>query len=173
MLDKKQTNIAYKSSGRHSAIMGHTTISQPTEQAQDILLALTLQWQASKILLGNIPLGPKSNNTIKPVAGNIGVTRKRVRVGVLLPCKLPDDGQGKLSPTHNSNMEISSSYGNNTPIPTSTINNVEDIHDRTTLILPPVIIATGNIATGATSNLLQKQNKCHHNEKLLNQVIAT
>jgi hypothetical protein len=49
----------------------NATTAQPTRQAQDILLALKLQWQTSKILLGHIPSGPRSNNAVKPIAGNI------------------------------------------------------------------------------------------------------
>jgi hypothetical protein len=101
------------------------------------------------------------------------VTRKRGREGRLLPHELLDDAKGKFVPTDNSNVEISNSDGNNTPMPTNTSKNAENNNDRMTLLLPPVIIATGNIAKGATSNLLQKQNKCHCIEKLLNQGITT
>jgi hypothetical protein len=89
----------------------NSTTAQTTGQVQGRLLALKLQWQASMILLGNIPIGPISNNTVKPIAGIIGETRKRGREGGLVPCKLLDDGQGKLSLTDNSNMEIISSKG--------------------------------------------------------------
>jgi hypothetical protein len=134
--------------------MGNATTSQPTGQAQDKLLALKPQCHASKILLGNLPLDPKSNDAVKPIAGNIGVTREREREGGLLPCELLDDRQGKLFLTDKRFIEISSSNGDDTPMPTNTSNNAEDNHDRTSLLLTPFIIETGNIATGATSDLL-------------------
>jgi hypothetical protein len=58
-------------------------------------------------------------------------------------------------------------------MPTNMSNNARNQNDRTTLLLPPVIIATGNIATGATSNLLQKQTKCQKKEKLIYQGLTT
>jgi hypothetical protein len=121
----------------------NATTAQPTGQARDILLALKPQWQASKILLGNIPSGPRSNGTVKPIAGIIGVTRKRRREWGRVPCKLLDEGQGKLLLTDNTDMEIIGFNGDNTPMPTNTSNDTRNYHDRTTLLLPPVIIATG------------------------------
>ena len=109
------------------------------------------------------------NDAVKPIADIIGVTRKRGREGGLVPCKLLDDRQGKLLLTDNSNMEISSSDRDNTPMPTNMSNNAMNHNDRTTLLLTPVIIATGNIAAGAISDLLQKQNKCQKKEMLINQ----
>jgi hypothetical protein len=70
-------------------------------------------------------------------------------------------------------MEISSSNGDDTPMPTNMSNGAKNYNDRSTLLLPPVIIAMGNIVTGATSNLLQKQNKCQQKEKLINQGLTT
>jgi hypothetical protein len=70
-------------------------------------------------------------------------------------------------------MEISSSNSDDTPVPTNKSNDARNYNDRTTLLLPPVIIATGKIATGAMSNLLQKQNTCQQREKLINQGLTT
>jgi hypothetical protein len=114
--------------------MENATTAQPTGQVQDILLALKQQWQASKILLGNIPLDPRSNDTNKLIAGSIGVARKMGREGGLLPCKLLDDGQGKLFLTDNSDVENISSDGDDTPMPTNMNNDARNHHDRTTLL---------------------------------------
>jgi hypothetical protein len=59
VLEERQTHMEYNTCGRHRMIMGNATISQPTEQAQDILLPSKPQRQASKILLGNISLAPE------------------------------------------------------------------------------------------------------------------
>ncbi len=44
-------------------------------------------------------------------------------------------------------------------------------HAEHVLLCPPIIKATGKIATGATTNKLQKQNKIHRMETLLRQPI--
>ena len=41
------------------------------------------------------------------------------------------------------------------------------------LLRPPIIEATGKLATGATTPMLQKQKKIHHNERLSEQPVAS
>jgi hypothetical protein len=68
-----------------------------------------------------------------------------------LPRELLDDGQGKYK-SGTSDMDISTDGdGSGSPAADRTSN--------TTLLLPPVIEATGLRATGATTDLLRKQNK--------------
>ena len=43
----------------------------------------------------------------------------------------------------------------------------------TTSYFAPIIEATGKIATGATTPMLQKQNKIHHNKRPLEQPAAS
>ena len=71
--------------------------------------------------------------------------------GGALPREFLDDGQGKCNSSQ-SDMDISTeSEGRGSPP-------VEKAHN-TKLLLPPIIEATGLWATGATTDLLRKQNK--------------
>ncbi len=90
--------------------------------------------------------------------------------GRMLPRKLLDEGQGKFL----SDMEISDSSGNkkHPPEPTTRAGFIGG-HAEHVLLRPPIIKATGKIATGATRNKLQKQNKIHWTETLLRQQILS
>ncbi len=91
----------------------------------------------------------------------------------MLPRVLLDDGQGKST----SDMDISSSESEEgqridgrlesaTMGPPGHANTIGEEH---ILLRPPVIEATGNIATGATTPPLRKQNKFHRTNTLLYQ----
>ena len=74
-----------------------------------------------------------------------------IKRGGALPRELLDDGQGKYE-SGTSDMDISTDGDGSGSLPADRTSN-------TTLLLPPVIKATGLWATGATTDLLQKQNK--------------
>jgi hypothetical protein len=71
-------------------------------------------------------------------------------------------------------MDISDSSSDNEypPAPTTTMSMIRD-QAAHKLLRPPILKAMGVIATGATTTILRKQNKAHHNEKLLQQPVTT
>ena len=146
--------------------------------------------QTSKTLIGHVPAERTAKTTTKvPSHTNIGKRTKR-EDGWVLPQELLDDGQGKSTTTSdddpnnsidtdtgstasNSDMDISTTDstidpGDNTPHQARTGNT-----DNNNLLCPPIINATGAIATGATTPQLRKQNKLHRQETLLTQPVTS
>jgi hypothetical protein len=120
---------------------------------------------ANKIIQGHIPSASRA--TTAPTALRIINDESPGWVtgnGWILPRELLDGGQGKLS----SGMDISSSSSDNKypPAPSTTTMTMTE-HAAYELLRPPIIKSTGEIATGATTKTLQKQNKAEHNKKLL------
>ena len=96
--------------------------------------------------------------------------RGTIANGQTLPQELLDNGQGK---SVSLDMEISNSSKGEDP-PSLMVhynNNCNGMPHH--LLLPPVIEATGSITTGATTNILRKQNKHHRTEAILWQPVAT
>ena len=103
-------------------------------------------------------------------------TPKAVRDGRALPRELLDNGQGKCGvfPVMNEesgcDMEISAEGSAEAATTTPTEGMHKQAHE---LLLPPIINATGQIATGATMHILRKQNKLHRNDLLRAQPVKT
>jgi hypothetical protein len=120
----------------------------------------------NKILRGHVPLAPVANQVDHALGGsNLRLGRDIITDGRVLPRELLDDGQGKST---TSDMEISdSSDGSNR----SRMVNNKKPHpgecNQQRLLLPPIIVAMGTLATGATTEVLRKQNKHQRNKALL------
>jgi hypothetical protein len=125
---------------------------------------------SNKIIKGHIPQGDDTKKKGKRLYGK--ENKKQTKGdGRVLPRELLDDGQGK-SP---SDMEISKSNqskneSGETAHKGTTIGT--DGRDKHTLLLPPIIEATGKIATGATTPQLRKQNKRNQTTTLLQQPLT-
>jgi hypothetical protein len=98
--------------------------------------------------------------------------------GRALPREVLDNGQGKSENTaeaatmdesgSGSNMEISTNDSTDRAGQTNRATTIRCIgSDEHILLQPPIIEATGKIATGATTPLLWKQNKLHRDKRLL------
>lgn len=110
--------------------------------------------------------------------------------GRVLPRELLDNGQGKsAAPSENdredgfdtakdstaskSDMDISSTESTRDPGEHKQDQiNIDNTRDNN-LLRPPIIHATGKIATGATTPQLRKQNKLHRQETLLTQPVTS
>jgi hypothetical protein len=84
-----------------------------------------------------------------------------------------DNGQGKSTL---SDMDISDSSDEDAP-PSLTMNTTTPTHSAINkpinLLSPPIIVATGNIATLATTDTLCKQNRCHRDKALAQQLVVS
>ena len=131
----------------------------------------------NKIIEGRVPtakadLPPQPETKLN--GANTGQTKGDGRV---LPHELLDNGQGKsvsdmdISENSGSGMDQSGSNSNKTAPKGSTPSTKE--WDGHVLLCPPIIKATGKIATGATTPKLCKQNKLHRTEALLQQPIVS
>ncbi len=124
----------------------------------------------NKIIEGHI-LSTKENRKSQPAAIIDKETNQgRKGDGRVLPRELLDKGQGKFL----LDMEISNSSRDKAPIlaPTPGAEFIGEDAEHV-LLCPPIIKTTGKIATGATTNKLQKQNKLHRMETLLQQPILS
>ena len=124
----------------------------------------------NKILRGHVPQS-SSADLDRRLAGKIGCQQERggTKDGRALPRKLLDDGQGKLGTT-TLDMEISTnSDGSVRPQADMSMSPLGQETGHHKLLLPPVIEATGEWATGATTDALQKQNKHQRTADLLTQ----
>jgi hypothetical protein len=97
--------------------------------------------------------------------------------GRVLPRDLLDNGKGKLDKEaelpdrSNSDMEISDDSTNGTAPRATT--GVKEVWEGRILLRPPIINATGKIATGATTKMLRKQNKLNRNAMLIEQPVTS
>jgi len=99
-----------------------------------------------------------------------------------LPQELLDDGQGKSTRTSDDDLDDSidtdmGSTASNSDMDISTTDRTRDPgdnkphqagtgdSDNNNLLRPPLINATGEIATGATTPQLRKQNKLHRQKR--------
>jgi hypothetical protein len=126
----------------------------------------------NKILRGHVPLAPGANQVNHALGGsNLRLGRDIITDGRVLPRELLDDGQGKSTTL---DMEISdSSDGSNWSRMVNNKNPHPGECNQQRLLLPPIIVATDSLATGATTEVLRKQNKHHRNEALLGQPMGT
>ena len=128
---------------------------------------------ANKIVQGHMPKikGEEQNDPARD-GGNIGKCGD-TGDGWKLPHELLDNGQRKST---SSDMESSNSSDEDAP-PSSTTNTTTPtcsaINKPINLLSPPIIMATGNIATLATTDTLCKQNRCHRDEALARQPIVS
>ena len=131
--------------------------------------------EPNKILEGHIPQPTWSTLRTDQRGRTATQAATDIRDGRILPRELLDNGQGKFveSPTTNedsdSDMDISTEGSAAATEPRTQAKGIK-AHE---LLLPPTINATGDIATGATTELLRKQNKQQRTEALLHQPIKT
>jgi len=127
----------------------------------------------NKILQGHAPISTTDNHQLRTTGSNIykttnlgGTTDGRAR----LPREFLDDGQGK-SDADTSDMEISTttSEGDVHPRADGSVSPSDQATGCNKLLLPPIIAATGEMATGATTEALRKQNKHQRTADLLSQ----
>jgi len=119
---------------------------------------------------------------------NIGQGNKGEN-GRVLPRELLDNGQGKSATTSDDDREddintAKGSTASNSDMDISSTESTRDLGEHkpdqididntkdNNLLHPPIINATGEIATGATMPQLQKQNKLHRQETLLTQPVT-
>ena len=109
---------------------------------------------------------------------NISSQQKQGEDGRVLPRKLLDNGQGKSTTNSDddreggSDMDISTEDSTDRAVPLTDRTDM-DTGGNSSLLHPPIIEATGKIATGATTPQLHKQNRLHHQETLLQQPISS
>ena len=148
--DNKGTDRTYwKLSGR-----GHGGQGKATDKlnSRESLLQLKQHRQPNKILQGHVPLPAGKHGGGRKHSGKEPGKGEGITDGWVLPRELLDNGQGKLT---SSDMDISdSSEGEDQPpeVVHNNITNRKGIPQR--LLLPPVIEATGLLATGATTEVL-------------------
>ena len=98
--------------------------------------------------------------------------------GRVLPRELLDNGQGKSTTNSDddreggSDMDISTKDSTDRAVPLTDRTDT-DTGGNNSLLHPPIIKATGRIATGATTPQLGKQNRLHRQKMLLQQPISS
>ena len=169
---KRETNFDNKKHDNGGASKDQTKLKLKHNEA---LLFKPIR-ETNKILEGHVPQTTRGTQKEEQRIGMSIPTPKAVRDGRALPRELLDNGQGKCSvfPVTNeesgSDMEISAEGSAEAATTTPTEGMHKQAHE---LPLPPIINATGQIATGATTHILQKQNKLHRNELLRAQPVKT
>ncbi len=140
----------------------------------DSLLDFKPTRQVNKIIHGHAP-NKQREEQIKPArdGGNKGRTSEDKVDGKELPRELLDNGQGK---SFLLDMDISTSSKEVTP-PLATMDTTMPLgctsSNSINLLSPPIIVATGNIATGATTDKLRKQNRQYRDEALVQQSVVS
>ena len=144
---------------------------------------------ASKTITGRVPSSKQNINYNQQLQNKTIQCSKREREdGRALPRELLDNGQGKFTmdavaatrdvseSNSGSNMEISTDDSTDVAAADnkrSEQNTGDNGGGNHILLRPPFIEATGKIATGGTTPMLQKQNKIHRNKRLLEQPVAS
>ena len=144
---------------------------------------------ASKTITGYMPSSKQNiNYNQQPQNNTIQRSKPKREDGQALPHELLDNNQGKFATeaaaapvdvsesNSGSNMDISTDDSRD--MAESDRQRSEQITgdnrgDNHILLRPPIIEATGKIATGATTPMLRKQNKIHRNKRLLEQPVAS
>jgi hypothetical protein len=128
----------------------------------------------NKIIQGHAPNRRREEQN-KPArdGGNNGRTWEDKVDGRELPHELLDNGQGK---SFSSDMDISNSSEEDAQ-PLATIDTTMPpgcaSSNHINLLSPPIIVVTGNIATGATTDRLRKQNRQYRDEALAQQSVVS
>jgi hypothetical protein len=126
-----------------------------------------------------MPKPTHKHNNHKANKHEISGQRKQGEDGRVLPWELLDNGQGKSTTNSDddrkggSDMDISNTEDSTDWAVTLTDQTDTDTRDNNSLLHPPIIEATGEIATGATKSQLRKQNKLHRQETLLKQPVSS
>ncbi len=158
----------WKLIGRHrgGGESNHTLISResllkqkPTQTTNKILQGQVLRASTEK--QGNCAPGGKNFRQ----GGDV------ITDGRMLPRELLDDGQGKLITSDRENSD--STDGSSWRRTVTTMEAPSGDSSQHRLLWPPVTVATGSLATGATTEALRKQNKHQRNESLLKQPMAS
>jgi hypothetical protein len=130
----------------------------------------------NKILVGHVPLATPNTHPQRQQGGTSPRTARTTQDGRVLSRELLDNGQGKYDFDHEtddgSGSDMSISEEGSTETATNASPKGCQGHPKD-LLLPPIIHATGKIATGATTPALRKQNKLQRNETLLTQPVNT
>ena len=144
----------------------------------------------SKALVGHVPAEPTTKTHNKALNhANVGQGNKGEN-GRVLPRELLDNGQGKSATTSDDDCEddintAKGSTASNSDMDISSTESTRDLGEHkpdqididntkdNNLLHPPIINATGEIATGATTPQLRKQNKLHRQETLLTQPVTS
>jgi hypothetical protein len=140
----------------------------------DSLLDFKPTRQVNKIIHGHAPNKQREEqNKLARDRGNKGRTSEDKVDGRELPRELLDNGQGKSFSLH---MDISTSSKENAP-PLATTDTTMPLgctsSDIINVLSPPIIVATGNITTGATTDKLHKQNRQYRDEALVQQSVVS
>ncbi len=132
----------------------------------------------SKTISGNVPKPTHEHNNHKAYKHEISGQWKQGEDGRVLPRELLDNGHVKSTANSDdnhkggSNMDISNTKDSTEAVPLTDQPDT-DTRDNNSLLHPPIIKATGKIATGATTSQLRKQNKLHRQETLLKQPVSS
>jgi hypothetical protein len=132
---------------------------------------------ASKSISGHVPKPTHEQDNHKANKHDIISQRKQGEDGRVLPRELLDNGQGESTKNSNdeckggSNVAISTEDSTDRAVPLTDRTDT-DTGGNNSLLHPPIIEATGKIATGATTLQLRKQNRLHHQETLLQQPVS-